>query len=119
VRMLIAVTMALAALYARADAPGPMPEEGVSPASPAAAAAEAKAEATPSGGARITAGDLTARPIVLSDRIGPSMRARELQAQREQEGLRRERELELQAAAIYVSECYREWGETTCVPKLK
>jgi hypothetical protein len=116
--MLIAVSVALAALHARADAPGPMPEEGVTPASPAAAT-EAKAEAAPPGGAHITAGDLTARPIVLSDRVAPTLRARELHALREQEGLRRERELELQAAAIHASECYREWGETTCVPKLK
>ena len=117
--MLIAVTVTLAALQARADAPEPMPEEGVTPASPAVAAPEAKAEATPPAGARITAGDLTARPIVLSDRVAPTARAREAQALREQEGLRRERELELQAAAIHASECYREWGEATCVPKLK
>jgi len=116
----MSASLLLAALNAFADAPGNIPTE----AERAAAARQGTAVGQPvtsqrgSDGRRVVTnmGDSTAM-VNLLNRSMPSMRAREAQDFREQEGLRREREAEQQAALIHHTECYRQWGEATCATK--
>ena len=118
----MSASLLLAALNAFADEPGNVPTE----AERAAAARQGTAAGQPvtsqrgPDGRRVVTnmGDSTAM-VNLLNRSMPAMRAREAQEFREQEGLRREREAEQQAALIHHTECYRQWGEATCATKLK
>ena len=118
-KTLISAALALVAFQALADAPGPFLTE----AEKAAAARQAgsppvSAQRTAEGRRVITnQGDSTAM-VNLLNRSMPSMRAREAVEFREQEAIRRERDAEREAALIYHTECYRQWGEATCAPKL-
>jgi len=124
VRILLSASLLLAAFHAFADAPGNMPTEaeraaaarqGTAAAGQPAVTAQQRAD-----GRRVITnmGDSTGM-VNLLNRSMPSLRAREAQDFREQEGLRREREAEQQAALIHHTECYRLWGEATCATKLK
>ena len=123
-RILLSASLLLAAFHAFADAPGNMPTEAerAAAARQGTSAKGQPAVATQQGadGRRVITnmGDSTGM-VNLLNRSMPSMRAREAQDFREQEGLRREREAEQQAALIHHTECYRLWGEATCAPKLK
>ena len=121
-KVLVSAIVALAALQAHADAPGPFNAEAEK------AAASARQGAVPSNvpvtsqrtadGRRVITnqGDSTAM-VNLLNRSMPALRAREAQDFREQEALRREREAEREAALIHHTECFRQWGEATCAPK--
>jgi len=120
--------LAFSACQALADAPGPASTEAQRNAASdaqraGAAAAQGSAPVAVQRGAdgrRVVTnqGDSTAM-VNLLNRSMPALRAREAQDFREQEALRREREAEQQAALIHHTECFRQWGEATCAPKLK
>jgi hypothetical protein len=130
VRTLLCATLAVAAFHAYADAPGPVPDEAGKAAMATPSPTPAVTQAAPASstgvsvqrradGTRVisTQGDSTGM-VNLLNRSMPTLRAREAASFREQEGLRREREAEAQAALVHHTECYRLWGEATCAPKL-
>ena len=121
-KRIICAAVALVTVQAFADAPGPFLTEAEKAAATAAAGQAGSPPVTSqrsAEGRRVITnqGDSTAM-VNLLNRSMPTLRAREGAEFREQEALRREREAERDAALIYHTECYRQWGEATCAPKL-
>ena len=129
VRKLVSAALALVALNAYADAPGPALSEAQKAAAQMPSPAPQVTQGTAPAGAAVSVqrrsdgtrvisqqGDSTGMVNLLNSSM-PNLRAIEAASFREQEALRREREAEQRAALIYHTECYRLWGEATCAPK--
>ena len=71
------------------------------------------------GSRLITSRGDSAQTVALLERTMTQMKAREARDWRDMEALRREREAEAQAASAHQSECYRHYGEKTCVTTFK
>jgi len=71
------------------------------------------------GSRTITSRGDSAQTVALLERTMTQMKAREARDFRDMEALRREREAEAQAALAYQSECYRHYGEKSCVTTFK
>lgn len=131
-RKLIALALLPLAFNAGADEPGtgPMPGVATMPGTATRPDAAARAGAVEQfgnvfvvrradGSRLITSRGDSSQTVALLERTMTQMKAREARDWRDMEALRREREAEAQAALAYQSECYRHYGDKSCVTTFK